>query len=163
MISVAELIRYRLQHERFVRRVAEGCVETEFGEFRTIAYTSDLNPENTPGAGARRSRGPGGRAGAHALPLPLRRRLRFHRTATAASWCATRSGAIADEGAGVLVYLHETGPGFRVQRRTRPGAHGVAYREFMHYQGEPASGSCSTSTASARRFCPTWACTPSAC
>src|SRR5579883_542715 len=45
MISVAELIRYRMKHERFIRRAAEGCIETEFGEFRTVAYTSDLNPE----------------------------------------------------------------------------------------------------------------------
>src|ERR1041384_2487761 len=45
MISVAKLIRYRMKHERFVRRVAEGCMQTDFGEFRTIAYASDLNPE----------------------------------------------------------------------------------------------------------------------
>src|SRR6202167_3686859 len=36
MISVADLIRYRLQHERYIRRVAEGCIETEFGPFRTF-------------------------------------------------------------------------------------------------------------------------------
>ena len=46
MISVAELIRYRLKHEQFIRRAAEGCIDTEFGEFRTIAYTSDINPES---------------------------------------------------------------------------------------------------------------------
>src|ERR1044071_5405462 len=45
MLSVAELIRYRLKHERFIHRVAEGSIQTEFGEFRTIAYSSDLNPE----------------------------------------------------------------------------------------------------------------------
>src|SRR5579872_4047406 len=45
MISVAEMIRYRMKTERFIRRAAEGTVDTEFGEFRTIAYTSDLNPE----------------------------------------------------------------------------------------------------------------------
>src|ERR1700746_2121343 len=45
MISVADLIRHRMKHEKFVRRLAEGCMETEFGEFRTIAYASDLNPE----------------------------------------------------------------------------------------------------------------------
>src|ERR1700736_907706 len=44
MISVAELIRYRMKNERFVRRVAEGCVETEVGTVRTVAYGSDLNP-----------------------------------------------------------------------------------------------------------------------
>src|SRR5437763_5920578 len=38
MLSVAELIRQRLKHERFIRRVAEGCVRTDFGEVRTIAY-----------------------------------------------------------------------------------------------------------------------------
>src|ERR1700674_354328 len=36
MISVAELIRYRMKNERFVRRVAEGCVETEVGTLRTV-------------------------------------------------------------------------------------------------------------------------------
>src|SRR5437588_7653426 len=45
MVSVAELIRHRMRHERFVRRVAEGCIQTESGEFRSIAYASDLNPE----------------------------------------------------------------------------------------------------------------------
>src|ERR1700692_704994 len=35
MISVADLIRYRLQHERYIRRVVEGCLETAFGDFRT--------------------------------------------------------------------------------------------------------------------------------
>src|SRR5690242_10340583 len=45
MISVAELIRYRLKHEKFIRRAAEGCIETEYGAFRTVAFSSDLNPE----------------------------------------------------------------------------------------------------------------------
>ncbi|MGZ4858294.1 MAG: 3,4-dihydroxy-2-butanone-4-phosphate synthase, partial [Candidatus Angelobacter sp.] len=45
MVSVADLIRYRMKHEKFIRRAAEGCMETEFGKFRTVAYTSDLNPE----------------------------------------------------------------------------------------------------------------------
>src|SRR5271157_4520958 len=45
MTSVAELIRYRLAHERFVRRLAEGCLQTEFGQFRTIAYASSTDPE----------------------------------------------------------------------------------------------------------------------
>ncbi len=48
----------------------------------------------------------------------------------------------------MLVYLHETGPGFRRGAAARLLSHG---REFMHYQGRPGSGSCSTSTASARR------------
>src|SRR5579885_448416 len=40
MISVAELIRYRLRHEHCVFRRAEGNIQTEFGDFRTILYQS---------------------------------------------------------------------------------------------------------------------------
>src|SRR5688572_26080490 len=41
MVSVAEVIRYRMKHEKFVRRAAEGTIDTEFGEFRTVAYATD--------------------------------------------------------------------------------------------------------------------------
>src|SRR5215467_11074150 len=41
MLTVADLIRYRMQHERYVRRVAEATLPTRFGEFRMIAYASD--------------------------------------------------------------------------------------------------------------------------
>src|ERR1035438_10521647 len=43
MISVADLIRYRLRHEHCVHRRAEGTIRTEFGEFRTVLFTSDLS------------------------------------------------------------------------------------------------------------------------
>ena len=45
MLSVASLIRYRLEHETFVRRVGEGTVETEFGAFSVIAYRTGLDDE----------------------------------------------------------------------------------------------------------------------
>src|SRR4051794_24226474 len=45
MISVADLIRYRMKNEKYIHRVAEGTVATECGEFRSIAYGSDMNPE----------------------------------------------------------------------------------------------------------------------
>src|SRR6266852_9763024 len=38
MLTVADLIRYRMQHERYVRRVAEAVLPTRFGNFRMIAY-----------------------------------------------------------------------------------------------------------------------------
>ena len=34
MLTVAELIRYRMQHERYVHRVGEALVNTHYGEFR---------------------------------------------------------------------------------------------------------------------------------
>src|SRR5205085_6450215 len=43
MLTVAELIRYRMQHERYVHRVGEAMVDTEYGEFRVIAYESEVD------------------------------------------------------------------------------------------------------------------------
>jgi 3,4-dihydroxy 2-butanone 4-phosphate synthase / GTP cyclohydrolase II len=43
MLTVAELIRYRLQHERYIVRVAESVMPTEWGEFRMIAYESEVH------------------------------------------------------------------------------------------------------------------------
>src|SRR5229473_4672154 len=43
MLTVAELIRYRMKHERYVHRVGEAMVETKHGEFRLIAYESEVD------------------------------------------------------------------------------------------------------------------------
>ncbi len=45
MISVADLIRYRVQTERFVERDAIGRIQTAFGEFQAIRYVSRLDNE----------------------------------------------------------------------------------------------------------------------
>ena len=42
---VADLIRYRMQHERYVRRIAESILPTRYGNFRMIAYSSDVDNE----------------------------------------------------------------------------------------------------------------------
>ena len=42
---MADLIRYRLQTERFVQRQSEGCLQTEFGDFKTVVYASTIVPE----------------------------------------------------------------------------------------------------------------------
>jgi len=136
MISVADLIRHRMKHERFVRRVAEGCIRTEFGEFRTIAYSSDLNPEFHLALVR------GEVAGQENVLVRMHSRCMFGDVFASTSCdCArlVRSGlsAIAAQGSGVLVYLHETGPGFRIERDGRDG-HGeprmVSHRrDFMHH------------------------------
>ena len=136
MISVAELIRYRMKHERFIRRVAEGCIQTEFGEFRSIAYASDLNPEYHLALVR------GEIAGKEGVLVRMHSRCLFGDVFASTSCdCSklVRSALqrIAEEGAGVLVYLHETGPGFRIEREgygePRMVSHG---RDFMHYKGE---------------------------
>src|SRR5215813_10040485 len=43
MVTVAELIRYRMQNERYVHRVGEAMVSTPHGEFRLIAYQSEVD------------------------------------------------------------------------------------------------------------------------
>src|SRR5450432_2854394 len=43
LLTVAELIRYRMQHERYVHRVGEALIDTHHGEFRLIAYESEVD------------------------------------------------------------------------------------------------------------------------
>jgi len=42
-ITVADLIAYRLSHERLVHRVAEATLPTPYGEFRIIGYQNDVD------------------------------------------------------------------------------------------------------------------------
>jgi len=42
--TIADLISYRLGKEKFVNRVAEAELPTEFGTFRSIVYESEINP-----------------------------------------------------------------------------------------------------------------------
>jgi 3,4-dihydroxy 2-butanone 4-phosphate synthase/GTP cyclohydrolase II len=43
ILTVAELIRYRLRNERYIVRAGESRIETRYGEFRMIAYESEVN------------------------------------------------------------------------------------------------------------------------
>ncbi|MBP7147188.1 MAG: bifunctional 3,4-dihydroxy-2-butanone-4-phosphate synthase/GTP cyclohydrolase II [Acidobacteria bacterium] len=45
MVTIADLIRFRMNHERLVRRVAAPALPTEFGEFTLHAYENDLDGE----------------------------------------------------------------------------------------------------------------------
>src|SRR5512143_2248265 len=44
IISVADLIKYRLRHEKLVHRVAEAKLPTKYGDFEAIAYKSEVDP-----------------------------------------------------------------------------------------------------------------------
>ena len=136
MISVAELIRYRLQHEQFIRRVVEGSIETEFGEFRTIAYASALDPEYHMALVR------GEVAGRENVLVRMHTRCVYGDVfGSVACECGKlvrdSRRTIAAEGAGVLVYLHETGPGFRIQAEAGGAPRMVSHgRDFMHLTGE---------------------------
>ena len=50
MVTVADLIRYRMANERYIHRIAEGVLPTEYGDFRMIAYESDIQTVSDLGA-----------------------------------------------------------------------------------------------------------------
>ena len=113
MVTVAELIRYRMQHERYVRRIGEAMLPTRFGEFRMIAYESEIDGESHVALVK----------GDIAGDLPTLVRMHAHCLAGdvfggAKCDChaviAGSMQAIAEAGRGALIYLHQTGKGFSV-------------------------------------------------
>jgi len=135
MISVADLIRYRLRHERYIRRVAEGCIETEFGPFQTVGYTSDIAPEMHMALIR------GEVSGKERVLVRMHSHC-IYGDVFGSTHCDCQKlvrGAlerIAAEDLGVLVYLHQTGPGFRTQQNPGGLDRMVSHsRDFMHYAG----------------------------
>ena len=116
LLTVADLIRYRMQHERHVRRVAESVLPTRHGNFRMIAYTNDADHELHVAlvrgelADAAKSGPPLVRVHSHCLTGDV-----FGSTACDCHAVIERSLAtIAKEDRGVFVYLHHTGRGFQI-------------------------------------------------
>jgi 3,4-dihydroxy 2-butanone 4-phosphate synthase/GTP cyclohydrolase II len=141
LLTVADLIRYRMQNERHVRRIAESVLPTRHGNFRMIAYASDADNElhvalvrGDLGAGAGPAtvdknvvatsgadkNSPLVRVHSHCLTGDA-----FGSTACDCYATIDRSlAAIAEAGRGVFVYLHHTGRGFQIDPRValRDGA-----------------------------------------
>jgi 3,4-dihydroxy 2-butanone 4-phosphate synthase/GTP cyclohydrolase II len=135
MLSVAELIRYRMKTERFLRRAGEGVLETEFGPFRAIAYTSELNPEYHFALVR------GEVAGAENVLVRMHARCLYGDVFGSTGCDCQRLvrdslRQIAAGNRGVLVYLHESGPAFQLDTEHGQPARLVSHnREFRHYQG----------------------------
>lgn len=139
MITVADLIRYRLENESIVERFASGKVETPYGEFHMIAYRAVVNGEVhlafVRGEVANREnvlvRMHSRNAFGDVLRSPSNDTHQLIHGAMA---------RIAEEGTGVVVYLHHTGLGFRlspvvdaagrpVSSEIRPIEHGHMWTE----------------------------------
>jgi len=43
--AIADLIAYRRRHEKLIHRIAETVLPTKYGEFKAIAYKSDIDPD----------------------------------------------------------------------------------------------------------------------
>ena len=133
ILTVAELIRYRLRHERTIARAGESRIQTRYGEFRMIAYESQVNGGESHIALVRGDLCEDCPAFTSGTPFseteartPCERAVlvRVHTRCTAgdlfAADCRCRETLdqsmrmIAEEGCGVLLYLHNTSRGFEI-------------------------------------------------
>ena len=124
MVTVADLIRYRLQHERYIRRVAESLMPTVYGDFRMIAYESEVDGGESHVAfvyGDVTSRS----TGEEAVPV----RVHTHCLAGdvfGTTLCDCRAivdasmRMIGAAGRGALVYLHNGAKGFGIDQSVQP-------------------------------------------
>lgn len=125
MVTVADLIRYRLQNERYIHRVAESLMPTAHGEFRMIAYESEVEGGESHVALV---------FGDVSGDEPVTVRVHTHCLAGdvfSTTLCDCRAVVenslrmIAEAGRGALVYLHNGTKGFGIDRGTTP--HRVAF------------------------------------
>src|ERR1700686_4278462 len=121
LLTVAELIRYRMRHERYVRRVAETVLPTRYGDFRMIVFASDVDREQHIALVRGDLSGPPPlvRVHSHCLTGDV-----FASTECDCHEIIERSlEAIVGENRGVFVYLHHTGRGFGIDAAApAPGA-----------------------------------------
>jgi 3,4-dihydroxy 2-butanone 4-phosphate synthase / GTP cyclohydrolase II len=140
ILTVAELIRYRLRNERYIVRAGETRIQTRYGEFRMIAYQSEVNGGESHIALVRGDLCPGcpafhegpavlpGDAGESRCACPHPVLVRVHTRCTAgdvfAADCRCHETLdrsmrmIAEEGCGVILYLHNTSRGFEIDHTT---------------------------------------------
>jgi 3,4-dihydroxy 2-butanone 4-phosphate synthase / GTP cyclohydrolase II len=135
MLTVAELIRYRMANERYVHRVGEAILPTRYGEFRMVAYESEVDGGESHVALVR---------GDVEGDEPVLVRVHSHCLAgdvfgTTLCDCNTvlekSMEMVAREGRGAIIYLHQTSKGFSVER--------VEERKLLSFHREQREGSTS--------------------
>jgi len=138
MVTVADLIRYRLQNERYVHRAGEGVLRTEYGDFRMIAYESEGGTDCEPGE-SHVALVYGDVTGGQIVPV----RVHTHCLAGdvfGATHCDCRAivegslRLIAEAGRGALVYLHSGTKGFALEPTAERVA-GQPARVLLHHRG----------------------------
>jgi 3,4-dihydroxy 2-butanone 4-phosphate synthase / GTP cyclohydrolase II len=140
MLTVASLIRYRLQHERYIHRVAESMVPTQYGDFRMIAYESEVDGDESHvalvyGEPAQKEDG----------AEPVLVRVHTHCLAGdvfGTTLCDCRAlvdnslRMIAEAGKGALIYLHNGTRGFGIDRSRASRSEGTN-RLALHRPHDP--------------------------
>jgi 3,4-dihydroxy 2-butanone 4-phosphate synthase/GTP cyclohydrolase II len=120
MVTVADLIRYRLQNERYIHRVAESVMPTAYGDFRMIAYESEVDGGESHVALV---------YGDVSGDQPITVRVHTHCLAGdvfGTTLCDCKSVVenslrkITEAGRGALVYLHNGSTGFGIDHSITP-------------------------------------------
>ena len=141
IVTVADVIQYRLRTERFVRKVSETVLPTNYGDFRMIAFESTLDGENH--VALVRGNIENGqdvlvRVHSHCLTGDV----------FGSTQCDCRAQIerameiISTEDRGVLLYLHQTGRGFKIadsidgRQLEYHGKHDVDVNETIGLVGE---------------------------
>jgi 3,4-dihydroxy 2-butanone 4-phosphate synthase / GTP cyclohydrolase II len=118
MITIADLIQYRMRTETLVRRVASAALPTDHGDFRVIAYESGIDRE-THVALVRGEIGNGENVMVRVHSRCLTGDV-FH---SARCDCGRQLDVamhkIAEEGRGVLLYLNQEGRGIGLSNKIR--------------------------------------------
>jgi len=132
MLTVADLIRYRMQHERYVRRMAEAILPTRYGNFRMIAYSSDVDHDQHIALIRGQLEGPTPplvRVHSHCLTGDV-----FGSAACDCTELVSKSlELIARENRGLFLYLHHTGRGFGIEAAEQPG---ILPQIHVHARGQ---------------------------
>jgi len=153
MISVADLIRHRMSHERMSGVSRKGVCGPPTVNSKRSSTTRRLGPERHMALVRGRDRRPIQRACAHAQPLPVRGCFWFHRC-DCHRLVDQSLERIAAEGAGVLVYLHQSGPGFIIDRPQEQGARRLLAHSRDVHRASTLTGSaaCSMKPGWVRRY-----------
>lgn len=134
MLTVAELIRYRMENERYVARAGEAMLPTRHGEFRMIAFESQLDGESHVALV---------RGDVEHAAGPVLVRMHSHCLAGdvfGGALCDCQEvldrslERIAREGTGALIYLHQTSKGFSVDEEKHLTFHREAPKQQPEHQ-----------------------------
>jgi len=118
MITIADLIQYRMRTERLVSRVATADLPTELGAFQIVAYENRLDNE-THVALVRGDIGDGKDVLVRVHSKCLTGDVFHSARCDCGAQLDTAMGRIATEGRGVLLYLNQEGRGIGLANKIR--------------------------------------------